>query len=208
MAFHEQVRFGDTAIGGQRELAGFVERASAVAGIASATSYAPRSPTMSPSRRSLREGTTVVARVLDVLVDDQWGEIRTWDAADPPHTEEPPSAAPTIGTLLITDRGGRPGAALADPNRQRGSRFSGVLAADRVRAVWSGSAIASIPPRPRAVGSTPYAIAATLQSAAIMALPRPTLCVPRIPSRRPSSGSGPGTPNTPRRHPVLGPAMP
>ena len=32
MAFHEQVRFGDTAIVGQRELEGFVERASAVAG--------------------------------------------------------------------------------------------------------------------------------------------------------------------------------
>jgi hypothetical protein len=31
MAFHEQVRFGDTAIVGQRELEGFVERASAVA---------------------------------------------------------------------------------------------------------------------------------------------------------------------------------
>ena len=31
MAFHEQVRFGDTAIVGQRELDGIVERASAVA---------------------------------------------------------------------------------------------------------------------------------------------------------------------------------
>jgi hypothetical protein len=29
--FHEQVRFGDSAIVGQRELEGFVERASAVA---------------------------------------------------------------------------------------------------------------------------------------------------------------------------------
>ena len=32
MAFHEQVRFGDTAIVGQRELDSFVERSSAVAG--------------------------------------------------------------------------------------------------------------------------------------------------------------------------------
>jgi hypothetical protein len=31
MAFHEQVRLGDTATVGQRELEGFVERASAVA---------------------------------------------------------------------------------------------------------------------------------------------------------------------------------
>jgi hypothetical protein len=37
MAFHEQVRFGDTAIVGKRELDGFVERASAVAEIGSNT---------------------------------------------------------------------------------------------------------------------------------------------------------------------------
>ena len=36
MAFHEQVRFGDTAIVGQRELDGFVERPSAIADTESA----------------------------------------------------------------------------------------------------------------------------------------------------------------------------
>lgn len=65
MAFHQQVRFGDTAIVGQRELDGFVERASAVAGIDCAKNVLGRGGVGQRLKRRLHAGDVVRVRVAD-----------------------------------------------------------------------------------------------------------------------------------------------